>query len=98
MNDTFSSLDLAAKLDRSKKFRVEIGKDEKKGSDGSEAGVGLFCGCRVTSEASIAATDILNRHKGKRKGEYLGDPYLTVLFPKAAVQRVPLHLLDCRNF
>lgn len=60
MNDTFSSLDLAAKVDRSKKFRVEIGKEEKKGSDGSEAGVGLFCGCRVTIEASIAAAGILN--------------------------------------
>jgi hypothetical protein len=31
MNDIFSSLDFAAKLDRSKKLRVEMGKDEKKG-------------------------------------------------------------------
>ena len=31
INDIFSSLDFAAKLDRSKKLSVEIGKDEKKG-------------------------------------------------------------------
>ena len=29
MNDIFSSLDFAAKLDRSKKLSVEIGNDEK---------------------------------------------------------------------
>jgi len=31
MNDIFSSLDFAAKLDRSKKLSVEIGNDEKNG-------------------------------------------------------------------
>jgi hypothetical protein len=31
MNDIFSSLDFAAKLDRSKKLSVEIGSDEKNG-------------------------------------------------------------------
>jgi len=58
MKDIFSSLDFAAKLDRSKKLRVEIGNDEKKGCDGSEAGVSLFCGCRVTNEASMAMTGL----------------------------------------
>jgi hypothetical protein len=29
MNDIFSSLDFAAKLDRSKKLRVDIGNEEK---------------------------------------------------------------------
>jgi len=40
MNDIFSSLDFAAKLDRSKKLSVEIGNDEKNGWDGRELGVG----------------------------------------------------------
>jgi hypothetical protein len=31
INDIFSSLDFAAKLDRSKKLSVEIGNDEKNG-------------------------------------------------------------------
>lgn len=69
MKDIFSSLDLAAKLDRSKKLRVDIGKDEKKGYDGSEAGVGLFCGCRVTSDASIAVTRLFERCRQRGKGE-----------------------------
>jgi hypothetical protein len=34
MNDIFSSLDFAAKLDRSKKLSVEIGNDEKNGGTG----------------------------------------------------------------
>lgn len=97
MKDIFSSLDLAAKLDRSKKLRVEIGKDEKKACDGSEAGVGLLWGCRVTSDASIAVTGPFERCRQRGKGKYLEDPYLGVLFPKVAVQRVPLQSLDCRN-
>ena len=54
MNDIFSSLVFAAKLDLSKKLRVEIGNEEKNECDGRELGVGLFCGCRVIREASIA--------------------------------------------
>jgi len=54
MNDIFSSLDFAAKLDLSKKLRVEIGNEEKNECDGRELGVGLLCGCRVIREASIA--------------------------------------------
>lgn len=41
MKEIFSSRVLAVKLDRSKKFRVEIGRDEKKGSPGKLDGVGL---------------------------------------------------------
>jgi hypothetical protein len=54
MNDIFSSLDFAAKLDRSRKLSVEIGNDEKNAWDGRELGVGRLCGCRVIREASIA--------------------------------------------
>ncbi len=54
MNDIFSSLDFAAKLDLSKKLRVEIGNEEKNECDGREPGVSLLCGCRVIREASIA--------------------------------------------
>lgn len=59
MKDIFSSLDFAAKLDLSKKLRVEIGNDEKNEWDGRELGDGLFCGCRVIREASIAAPGTL---------------------------------------
>jgi hypothetical protein len=41
MNEIFSSRVLAVKFDRSKKLRVDIGSDEKKGSAGRVEGVGL---------------------------------------------------------
>jgi hypothetical protein len=56
MNDIFSSLDFAAKLDRSKKVSVEIGNDEKNAWDGRELGVGRLCECRVIRETSIAVS------------------------------------------
>ena len=59
MNDIFSSLDFAAKLDRSKKLSVEIGNEEKNAWDGRELGVGRLCECRVIREASIATSEIL---------------------------------------
>jgi hypothetical protein len=59
MNDIFSSLDFAAKLDRSKKLSVEIGNDEKNEWDGRELGVGRLCECRVIREASIAVSETL---------------------------------------
>jgi hypothetical protein len=40
MKDTFSSRDLVEKLARSRKLRVDIGREEKKGCDGSVDGVG----------------------------------------------------------
>jgi hypothetical protein len=56
MNDTFSSLVFAAKFDLSKKFKVEIGREEKKEWEGRLVGVKRFWGCRVINERSIAIT------------------------------------------
>jgi len=53
INDIFSSRDLAAKFERSKKFRVEIGREEKKACVGRVVGLGLLWGCRVMSELNI---------------------------------------------
>jgi hypothetical protein len=52
MNDIFSSLVFEVKFDRSKKLRVEIGREEKNGWDGRVAGVGLLVACRVIRERS----------------------------------------------
>jgi hypothetical protein len=41
MNAIFSSRDLLAKFDLSKKFSVDIGSELKNEFDGSESGVGL---------------------------------------------------------
>jgi hypothetical protein len=54
MNDTFSSLVLAVKLERSKKLRVDIAMEEKNGCEGSVAGVGRLFECRVISDRSKA--------------------------------------------
>lgn len=40
MKDIFSSLVFAVKFDRSRKFKVDIGRDEKKAWEGSVSGVG----------------------------------------------------------
>ena len=40
IKDIFSSLVLAVKFDRSRKFKVEIGREEKKEWEGSVSGVG----------------------------------------------------------
>jgi hypothetical protein len=50
MNEIFSSRVLAVKLDRSRKFKVEIGREEKKGCDGRVSGVGRELGCRVIND------------------------------------------------
>ena len=47
MNETFSSRVFAVKFERSRKFSVDIGRDEKKGCDGSVDGVGRLFPCRV---------------------------------------------------
>lgn len=44
---TFSSCGLAAKVERSRKFRVEIGNDEKKGADGRVVVPSRECAFRV---------------------------------------------------
>ncbi len=60
MNEIFSSRVLAAKFDRSRKFSVETGRDEKKGCNGRSVGEGRSFGCRVTREFSsaIAQSDV----------------------------------------
>lgn len=55
MNDIFSSRDFEAKFDRSRKFKVEIDKDEKKARVGKESGLGRLTACRVISEESNAS-------------------------------------------
>lgn len=50
INDIFSSRVFAVKFDRSKKFSVEIGSEEKKGWDGRVDGVGLLWDPRVMSD------------------------------------------------
>jgi hypothetical protein len=47
MKDIFSSLVLAVKFDRSRKFKVEMGNEEKNGCEGSVVGVGRLVDCRV---------------------------------------------------
>jgi hypothetical protein len=47
MKAIFSSWGLAAKVDRSRKFKVETGKEEKNGAEGKVNGVSLECAVRV---------------------------------------------------
>lgn len=55
MKETFSSRVLAVKFDRSRKFRVEIGSEEKNGWVGRVDGVGLEAPVRVTRDRTRAA-------------------------------------------
>lgn len=50
MNEIFSSRVFVVKLERSRKLRVDIGSDEKKGREGRVDGVGRFAGERVKSD------------------------------------------------
>lgn len=52
MNEIFSSRDFAVKFDRSRKFKVDIGSEEKNGCVGNVAGVGRLLECRVISDRS----------------------------------------------
>lgn len=54
MNEIFSSRLFAAKLDLSRKLRVDIGSDEKNECEGSEGEVSRFVGCRVIKAFNIA--------------------------------------------
>ena len=58
MNDIFSSRVLEVKLDRSRKLRVDIGSELKKGCAGRVAGVGRPLGWRVISDLSKANAGI----------------------------------------
>ena len=42
MNEIFSSRDLAAKVDRSRKLSVEMGREEKNACEGRVVGEGRF--------------------------------------------------------
>lgn len=52
INEIFSSRVFAVKLERSRKFKVEMGREEKKECDGRVSGVGRESGCRVINERS----------------------------------------------
>jgi hypothetical protein len=54
------------KFDRSRKFKVEMGKDEKKGWVGSVVGVGRLAACRVMRERRRTGETILMRGFGCR--------------------------------
>ena len=56
MNEIFSSRVLEVKLERSRKFKVEIGSEEKNGCSGRVVGVGRLFPCRVINIRSNAAT------------------------------------------
>ena len=50
INEIFSSRVFAVKLERSRKFKVEMGREEKKGWVGRVSGVGRELECRVINE------------------------------------------------
>jgi hypothetical protein len=58
MNEIFSSLVLAVKLERSRKLRVEIGRDEKKGWEGNVDGVGRSSPRRVIRDRISAGASV----------------------------------------
>ena len=57
MNEIFSSRVFAVKLERSRKFKVEMGREEKKGCDGRVSGVGRELGRRVINDRRSAEND-----------------------------------------
>ena len=71
MKEIFSSRVFAVKLERSRKFKVEMGSEEKKGCDGRVTGVGRELECRVIRDrrspendamSAKASTSGLNNH------------------------------------
>jgi len=54
MKEIFSSRLFAAKLDLSRKLRVDIGSDEKNECEDSEDEASRFVGCRVIKAFNIA--------------------------------------------
>jgi hypothetical protein len=54
IKEIFSSLDFVAKFERSRKFSVDIGNDEKNACEGKVSGDMRPCGCRVISMRSKA--------------------------------------------
>lgn len=62
MNDIFSSRLFAAKLDLSRKLRVDIGSDEKNECEGSDDEVSRLVECRVIKAFSIARWGLAFAH------------------------------------
>lgn len=62
MNEIFSSLVFAVKLERSRKLSVDIGREEKKGCEGSVDGVGRSSPRRVISDR-MRAEEVSKRAK-----------------------------------
>lgn len=98
MKETFSSRDFEAKVDRSKKFRVEIGNDEKNAWVGIVVGVGRPLGLRVMSELRSAAAEppINNSRQPTEIESYLADhdqddPYRSEVCPHF-LEAVPNYL------
>lgn len=58
INDIFSSRVFVAKLERSRKFNVDIGSEEKNGREVRADGVGLFMDERVKSDLKSSADHI----------------------------------------
>lgn len=94
MKEIFSSLVLAVKLDRSRKFRVEMGREEKNGCEGSVDGVGRSSPRRVISDRMRAVGIGQGRrcdgkiHEHCRSGSHLSIPGIG--FP--TLSRSPLKL------
>lgn len=93
MNEIFSSRLFAAKFDRSRKLRVDIGSDEKKECEGMEDEASLFVGCRVIKAFSIAnGTSGFTYHGGKTDFtpcKSLSSPLIPVSGRPAASRRPP---------
>jgi len=89
-------------LDRSRKFSVEIGNDEKNEWDGRELGVGRLCECRVIRDVSIAMAkglySAMQNGQKSGKGTYLADLCPSAISQKAAVPHAPVGSLNYRNF
>ena len=66
MNEIFSSLVLAVKLERSRKLRVDIGRDEKKGWEGRVDGVGRSSPRRVIRDRINADAEVRFKVMQKR--------------------------------
>jgi hypothetical protein len=60
MNEIFSSRVFAVKLERSRKFKVEMGREEKKECDGRVSGVGRELGRRVINDRRSPENDRLS--------------------------------------
>lgn len=60
MKEIFSSRVFAVKLERSRKFKVEMGSEEKKGCDGRVSSVGRELECRVIRERRSPENDAMS--------------------------------------